>query len=64
MNNYSIVKIGSEYVVLADEQRIFKIASRRKAAKLVVDAAELLAMQSEPEPERGTDQSPVIFEYG
>ncbi|HKS20587.1 MAG TPA: hypothetical protein VJS63_15390 [Bradyrhizobium sp.] len=64
MNNYSIVKIDGEYVVLADEQRVLKIASRRKAAKLVVDAAELLAMQSDPAPERDTDQSPVIAEYG
>jgi len=48
MSNYSIMKVGSEYVVLADEQRVLKVASRRKAAQLVVSAAELLAVQSEP----------------
>ena len=64
MNNYSIEKVGSEYVVLADEQRVFRIASRRKAAKLVIDAAELLAMQPDSSSARGTDQSPVITEHG
>jgi hypothetical protein len=61
MNTYSIARIGSEYVVLADEQRVLKVASRRKAAKLVVDAAELLSEQSLPRSEQGTvaDQSPV-----
>jgi hypothetical protein len=61
MKNYSIVKAGGEYVVLAGEQRVLKVASRRKAAKLVVDAAELLALQSEPgsPPARGTHQSGV-----
>jgi hypothetical protein len=49
IKNYSIVKTGSEYVVLAGEQRVLRVASRRSAAKLVLDAAELLAMQSEPE---------------
>jgi len=58
MSNYSIMKVGSEYVVLADEERVLKVASRRKAAQLVVSAAELLALQSEPE--RGTRQSNVI----
>ena len=61
MKNYSIAKIGSEYVVLADQQHILKVASRRKAAKLVVDAAELLSEQSLPGSEQAimADQSPV-----
>jgi hypothetical protein len=45
MNNYSIVRVGHEYVVRADKQSILKIASRRRAARLVTDAAELLDMQ-------------------
>ncbi|MBR1124047.1 hypothetical protein JQ628_21135 [Bradyrhizobium lablabi] len=48
MKNYSIAKIGSEYVVLAGDKHVLKVASRRKAAKLVVDAAELLSEQSAP----------------
>ena len=46
MKNYSIVRIGSEYVVQAGETSILKVSSRREAAKLVTDAAELL--QQEP----------------
>ena len=61
MMTYSIARIGSEYVVLADDKRILKVASRRRAAKLVVDAAELLSEQSTPaaRPERRGHQSPV-----
>jgi hypothetical protein len=42
MKKYSIVRIGNEYVVQAGETSILKVASRRQAAKLVSDAAELL----------------------
>jgi hypothetical protein len=45
MKNYSIVRIGNEYVVQADEKSVLKIASRRRAARLVNDAAELLDSQ-------------------
>ena len=46
MTHYSIRKQGCEYIVLADDQCVLRVASRRKAAKLVVDAAELLSVQS------------------
>jgi hypothetical protein len=61
MTRYSIRKLGGGYVVLADGEGIFKIASRRKAAKLVADAAELLSVQCAPPPEHklDPDQSPV-----
>jgi hypothetical protein len=53
VKNYSIVRIGHEYVVQAGEKSILKVASRRKAAQLVTSAAELLdsqgALQGEPE---------------
>ena len=42
MTNYSIVRCGNEYIVQADEKSVLKIASRRRAAKLVTDAAELM----------------------
>ena len=48
MKNYSIVRVGNEYVVQAGETRILKVASRRQAAKLVTDAAELLEQQPAP----------------
>ncbi|WP_213773628.1 hypothetical protein [Bradyrhizobium sp. dw_78] len=46
MKNYSIVRVGDEYVVRADDQSILKVASRRKAAQLVAEAAELLDSQA------------------
>ena len=61
MTHYSIRKQGCEYIVLADDQCVLRVASRRKAAKLVVDAAELLSVQSAPplESTQDSDQSPV-----
>jgi hypothetical protein len=57
MARYSICKLGSEYVVLADGQSILRFTSRRKAEKLVAEAAELLSVQSAVPME--PDQSPV-----
>ena len=48
MKNYSIVRIGHEYVVQADAKSILKVGSRRRAARLISDAAELL--EAEPLP--------------
>jgi hypothetical protein len=56
MKNYSIVRIGNDYVVQADDQSVLKIASRRRAAKLITDAAELL--DSHPRP--GAQAEPSI----
>ena len=60
MKNYSIVRIGNEYVVQAGEKSILKIASRRRAAKLVTDAAELLDQQPIADRSTTTHQSLVI----
>ena len=49
MKDYSIVRIGNEYVVQAGANSVLKIASRRRAAKLVTDAAELLEAQPAPQ---------------
>ncbi len=48
MKKYSIVRIGSEYVVQVGEISILKVSSRREAAKLVTDAAGLLQQESVP----------------
>ena len=48
MKNYSIVRVGNEYIVQAGDKSILKVASRRRAVKLVTYAAELL--ESEPAP--------------
>ena len=55
MKKYSIVRIGSEYVVQAGATSILKVSSRREDAKLVTDAAELL--QQEPAPVADEDPS-------
>jgi hypothetical protein len=58
MKNYSIVRIGNEYVVQADEKSVLKIASRRRAARLVTDAAELLDSQPAPALSADVDARP------
>ena len=60
MNNYSIVRIGNEYVVQADEKSVLKIASRRRAAKLITDAAVLLGSQPIPKLSQQTHAEPSI----
>ena len=45
MKNYSIIRDGKDYVVRAGEASVLKISSRRRAAKLITDAAELLQKQ-------------------
>jgi hypothetical protein len=59
MKNYSIVRIGNEYIVQANDKSVLKIASRRQAARLVSSATELLDSQSAPPlaPEAGTEPS-------
>jgi hypothetical protein len=56
MNSYSIVRIGDDYVVRAEDKSILKVASRRRAAQLVTDAAILLNAQPPPAVE---DEPPV-----
>jgi hypothetical protein len=48
MKSYSIVRVGDDYVVQAEEKSVLKVASRRRAAQLVSDAAELLNAQPRP----------------
>jgi hypothetical protein len=55
MKNYSIVRIGNDYIVQADDQSVLKIASRRRAVKLITDAAELL--DSHPPPDAQAEPS-------
>jgi len=55
MKDYSIVRIGKEYVVQAGEKSVLKISSRRMAARLINDAAELLEQQ--PVPSTAVDVS-------
>jgi hypothetical protein len=64
MKKYSILRMGSEYIVQAGESSILKVSSRREADKLVTDAAGLLqqepapAAEQSPSPERETPKVP------
>jgi hypothetical protein len=49
VKNYTIIRIGHEYIVQADAKSVLKVASRRRAARLVSDAAELLEAQPIPQ---------------
>ncbi len=46
MKKYSIVQIGSEYIVQAGATSILKVPSRQAAVKLVTAAAELLQQKA------------------
>ena len=56
MNNYSIVRMGEDYIVCADHKSILKVASRRRAAQLVTNAVELL-LNSQSKSEVDADAS-------
>jgi hypothetical protein len=60
MKDYSIVRIGNEYVVQAGEKSVLKIASRRRAARLVTDATGLLDSQSALQPLPAAPAGPSI----
>jgi hypothetical protein len=42
MKIYAIEKIGSDYVVTVDGQRVMKLSSKRRAEQLVAEAQDLL----------------------
>jgi hypothetical protein len=60
VKNYSMVRIGDEYVVRADEKSILKVASRRRAARLMTEAAELLNPQPLRQVPSHADSKPSI----
>ena len=45
MKNYSIIRVGNEYVVQADQKSILKTTSKRKAARFITEAMALLDSQ-------------------
>ena len=49
MTNYTLIKVGNDYVVQADDQRILKVASRRRAAQLICKATGLLNAEAAAE---------------
>jgi hypothetical protein len=62
MNHYSIIRDGNEYVVRAGEKSVLKISSRRRAAKLISDAVELLEQQ--PAPSVEVENTSIVPDLG
>ena len=62
MKNYSIIRIGNEYVVQADDKSILKTTSKRKAARFITEATALLDLQPAPPlaPEADAGAEPSI----
>jgi hypothetical protein len=62
MKNYSIIRVGNEYVVQADDKSILKTTSKRKAARFITEATALLDLQPAPPlaPEVDVDAEPSI----
>jgi hypothetical protein len=56
MKNYSIEKVGADYVVKVDDQSVMKMGSRRRAAQLVIEAQELLEEAPLAPPESPSDE--------
>ncbi|EJN12979.1 hypothetical protein PMI42_03592 [Bradyrhizobium sp. YR681] len=56
MTSYSMIKVGNDYVVQANDKCILKVGSRRRAAQLISDATDLLnALPSVQSPEIAPD---------
>jgi hypothetical protein len=62
MKNYSIIRVGNEYVVQADDKSILKTTSKRRAARFITEAAALLELQPVPPlaPEADAGAEPSI----
>ncbi len=60
MTTYTLIKIGNDYVVRADDQSILKVASRRRAASLINEAASLLNAQMAAETPVDVEDAPSI----
>jgi hypothetical protein len=56
MTSYSMIKVGNDYVVQANDKCVLKVGSRRRAAQLISDATELLnALAAVQSPEIATE---------
>ena len=60
MTTYTLIKIGNDYVVRADDQSILKVASRRRAASLISEAVSLLNAQTAAEAPVDVEDAPSI----
>ena len=57
MGIYSLVKIGNDYVLRADGQGVLKVASRRRALKVLSEASVLFQAHAVESPVAGCEAS-------
>jgi hypothetical protein len=48
MRHYGIVKDGKTFIVQAEQQGVLKCASRRRAARTIADATDLMRADTAP----------------
>ncbi|MFT4118161.1 hypothetical protein [Bradyrhizobium sp.] len=60
MKRYSMIKVGNDYVVQADDNSILKVGSRRRAAQLISEATDLLNALSEIESPEIAPEAPSL----
>jgi hypothetical protein len=60
MTSYSLIKVGNDYVVQVGDQRILKVASRRRAAQLIGEAMDLLNAEAAAESSGTTREAPSL----
>jgi hypothetical protein len=60
MKKYSVIRVGNEYVVQADDKSILKTSSKRKAARFISEASALLDSQPSPPLSPESDAQPSI----
>ncbi|PSO18888.1 hypothetical protein [Bradyrhizobium sp. MOS003] len=63
MTSYSMIKVGNDYVVQANDKCILKVGSRRRAAQLISEATGLLnAVAAVESPDIAPDQPSLARE--
>ena len=58
-SSYSIEKVGNEYVVKVDDQRVMTVGNRRKAVRLIAIASNMLGQTAAPQIEASAKIRPV-----
>lgn len=60
MTSYSMIKVGNDYVVQANDKCILKVGSRRRAAQLINDATDLLNALAVVESPKIASEAPSL----
>ncbi|MBR0841803.1 hypothetical protein [Bradyrhizobium cajani] len=60
MTSYSMIKVGNDYVVQANDKCILKVGSRRRAAQLISEATDLLNALAAVESPKLAPEAPSL----